>query len=147
MSDQYEAFRAFARAEIAHAALQSEIRLKEILIREVPPLVKVEPGLKGDKGDKGADSVEPGPKGDAGDKGDRGTDGMVTREEMLEEIEKRVAEINVRTFADIYKGVYKPDELYTRGVLTTWGGSLWLSLVDTKKKPGENGDWRLIVKK
>jgi hypothetical protein len=36
---------------------------------------------------------------------------------------------------------------YARGLLATWGGSLWLSLADTRAKPGENGDWRLVVKR
>jgi len=79
--------------------------------------------------------------------GENGADGIPTIEDVEAVVERRVADINVRTFADTYKGVYKPGELYTRGVLTTWGGSLWLSLADTKNKPGENGDWKLVVKK
>jgi hypothetical protein len=53
----------------------------------------------------------------------------------------------VRTIADSYQGVFETDRAYARGLLATWGGSLWLSMADTRAKPGENGDWRLVVKR
>lgn len=97
-------------------------------------------GHDGKDGERGADSIIPGPKGDDG------ADGIATREELDSIIEARMADIQVRSFADAYEGVWK-DGLHKRGVFTTWGGSLWLSLADTENKPGENGDWRLVVKK
>lgn len=122
------------------------------------PGPKGDPGEKGERGEKGvgergadgingkdgAPSTVPGPKGD---KGERGTDGIATREELNSLIEERVAEIQVRTFADVYQGVYENGRLYERGLLTTWGGSLWLSQAETRSKPGESAEWKLVVKK
>lgn len=103
-----------------------------------------ERGADGLAGRDGAASTVPGPQGE---RGERGADGIATREELESLVEKRVAEVQVRTFADLYQGVYESDKLYARGLLTTWGGSLWLSLAETRTKPGENGEWRLVVKK
>lgn len=105
---------------------------------------KGERGADGLNGKDGAPSTIPGPKGDTGE---RGADGVATREELHSLIEERMAEIQVRTFADVYQGVYQPDTAYARGQLVTWGGSLWLSQVDTRHKPGEAPDWKLVVKK
>jgi hypothetical protein len=105
----------------------------------------------GEKGEHGLASTVPGPKGDPstvpGPKGERGADGIATASELDARIEARFSELQVRTFADVYQGVFEPDKAYTRGLLATWGGSLWLSLTETRSKPGENGDWKLIVKK
>lgn len=105
---------------------------------------KGERGADGLNGKDGAPSTVPGPKGD---KGERGADGIATREELNSIVEQRFAEIQVRTFADVYQGVYENGRLYTRGLLTTWGGSLWLSKVETRGKPGESPDWSLVVKR
>lgn len=111
------------------------------------------PGPAGPQGERGADglagrdgaaSTVPGPQGE---RGERGADGIATLEELDARIEARFAELQVRTFADVYQGVFEPDKSYTRGLLTTWGGSLWLSLNQTRSKPGENDDWRLVVKR
>ena len=110
-------------------------------------------GAPGEKGERGADglngrdgapSLVPGPKGD---KGERGADGIATREEIEAVVMRHVADLQVRTFADVYQGVFEPDKAYTRGQLATWGGSLWLSQTETRAKPGENNDWKLIVKR
>lgn len=105
---------------------------------------KGERGADGINGKDGAPSTVPGPKGDTGE---RGADGIATREEIVEIVEERAADINVRTFADTYQGVYEPNRTYSRGVLVTWGGSLWLSQAEAKTKPGESADWKLVVKK
>jgi hypothetical protein len=118
------------------------------------------PGPKGDPGERGSDSIVPGPKGDPGadgkdsavpgpqgDPGERGADGIASREEIVEVVKRQVADLRVRTFADTYQGVYHSDQTYGRGLAATWDGSLWLSQVETRSKPGENGDWKLIVKK
>lgn len=111
-----------------------------------------EPGI-GEKGERGADGINgkdgapstvPGPKGDPGE---RGKDGIATREELESIVEQRFADVQVRSFADIYQGVYDPAKTYTRGNLATWGGSLWLSKSDTRTKPGESSDWQLVVKR
>ena len=104
------------------------------------------PGPQGDKGERGADGLQ-GPGGAPGVPGERGADGLASAAEIEAVVEKRVADVQVRTFADVYQGVYENDRLYARGVLATWGGSLWLSLAATRAKPGENTDWRLVVKK
>lgn len=110
------------------------------------------PGERGPQGERGADGVQgrdgtPGVQGERGPQGEKGTDGLTSLEEINASVEKRAAEIQVRTFADLYQGVYEPNKLYVRGVLATWGGSLWLSLAETRAKPGENGEWKLVVKK
>jgi hypothetical protein len=103
-------------------------------------------GERGLPGERGTDGLQ-GRDGAAGKDGARGADGIATREEIEAIVETRVAEVQVRTFAEVYQGVYENGKLYTRGLLVTWGGSLWLSLTDTSAKPGENGEWRLVVKK
>lgn len=149
MSDPLEkAFDEFADAvEKRVTGLIEEVRgLRTQLETRAAPEPKVIEGPPGKDGTNGIDGKD-GKDGADGRPGERGADGIATREELQAEIEKLVAEINVRTFADIYKGVYKAGDIYTRGVLATWGGSLWLSLNETKAKPGETPDWRLIVKK
>lgn len=114
-----------------------------------------ERGPAGEKGERGADGLQgrdgmPGRDGAAGEKGERGergADGIATRAELDALIEARFAELQVRSFADVYQGVFEPGTLYARGRLATWGGSLWLSLNETKSKPGETEDWRLVVKR
>lgn len=114
-----------------------------------------ERGPAGEKGERGADGLQgrdgppgrDGAAGERGERGERGADGIATRAELDAFIEARFAEVQVRTFADLYQGVFEPGTLYTRGRLATWGGSLWLSLSDTRSKPGENEDWRLVVKR
>lgn len=103
-------------------------------------------GIAGANGKDGRDGVD-GKAGAQGEKGERGADGIATREEIMAIVEERAADINVRTFADVYQGVYEPNKLYARGVLATWGGSLWLALAETQAKPGESPNWKLVVKK
>lgn len=110
-------------------------------------------GERGEPGERGADglagrdgapSTVPGPRGE---RGERGADGIATLAELDARIEARFSELQVRTFADVYQGVFENEKSYTRGSLATWGGSLWLSLRDTRSKPGEDGDWKLVVKR
>lgn len=105
---------------------------------------KGERGADGLNGKDGAPSTIPGPQGE---KGERGANGIATREELESIIEERMADVQVRTFADFYQGVYEPNRTYSRGLAVTWGGSLWLSKAETKTKPGESTDWQLFVKK
>jgi hypothetical protein len=103
-----------------------------------------ERGADGLNGKDGAPSTVSGPKGD---KGERGADGIATREEIELLVEQRMADVQVRTFADLYQGVWQPErEVYTRSQCVTWGGHLFLCLKDTKGKPAESPDWRMIVK-
>jgi len=103
-------------------------------------------GERGLPGERGTDGLQ-GRDGAVGKDGARGADGIATREEIESIVETRVSEVQVRTFADVYQGVYENGKPYTRGLLVTWGGSLWLSLAETSAKPGENTEWRLVVKK
>ncbi len=126
---------------------KEEIRgmLAEIQTRAVP--VEGPQGPAGPQGEGGIQGPqgEPGP---AGAVGERGTDGIATREEVEEVVTRKVNELEARSFADFYHGVYKPDTDYTRGSLATWDGSLWLAQVETRLKPGDkNADWKLVVKK
>jgi len=53
----------------------------------------------------------------------------------------------VVTLADCYKGTRSSDSTHhRRGDLVTDRGSCWLAIKDTTARPGETGDWHLIVK-
>lgn len=110
-------------------------------------------GKDGERGERGADglagrdgaaSIVPGPRGEPGE---RGTDGIATLEELDARIEARFAEIQVRTFADMYRGVYRSGETYKRGQFATWDGSLHLALADTTDKPMTSPAWQLVTKR
>ncbi len=101
------------------------------------------PGPKGEKGEAGVDSTVPGPKGETGE---RGTDGIATREELDEIKRELAADLQVRTFADSYREVFKPGEMYKRGEFVTWNGSLHLAVADTTAKPMESPDWKQVTK-
>ena len=58
----------------------------------------------------------------------------------------RIAELEKRTFADVYRGVWQPGT-YERGSAVTWEGSLWICRMETTAKPGTNADWQLAVKR
>jgi hypothetical protein len=100
-------------------------------------------GPQGPMGERGADGLSgrDGAPGPQGERGERGADGIATRAELDARIEARFAELQVRTFADVYQGVFEPDKVYARGLLTTWGGSLWLSLARHAIEAGR--EWRL----
>lgn len=131
--------------EVRLTAHKNEIQgtLDELRTREAPKVIEGPPGKNGVDGTNGKDGKD----GTDGRAGERGTDGIATHEELKAVAQEVFADFQVRTFADIYTGVYKPGENYQRGNFTTWGGSLWLALRDTKAKPGETPDWKLVVKK
>ncbi len=113
-----------------------------------------EPGKDGTPGKDGIDGKDgtPGLNGERGADGVNGRDGIATREELDTLIEQRVearfADVQVRSFADIYRGTYDPANTYTRGLTTTWDGSLWLSERDTNRQPGTtDSGWKLITKR
>lgn len=105
-----------------------------------------ERGADGAPGERGADGRdgEPGPPGPAGRDG---TDGIATREELEALVEERFRDVQARTLADIYRGVFKTGSDYARGDVVTFDGSLWLALSATAARPGTNGEWQLITKK
>lgn len=133
----YEAMRAYIRL-----AVEAEFAKQKPETRSAPE-PKVIEGPAGKDGTNGKDGVD----GKDGTPGKDGVNGIATREELKAAAQEVFADFQVRTFADVWQGTYKPGELYTRGVFTTWGGSLWLALSDTKAKPGETPDWKLVVKK
>lgn len=133
------------------ANLREEIRsLREQLDTRAAPqptVIEGPPGPAGPQGERG----EQGPQGEvgpAGAVGERGADGIPTIEEVEEVVTRKVNELEARSFADFYNGVYKEGTAYTRGSLATWDGSLWLAQTETTQKPGDkNADWKLVVKK
>jgi hypothetical protein len=107
-----------------------------------------ERGTDGAPGERGADGLN-GRDGTPGERGERGADGIATREELDSLIEARFAEVQTRTFADIYRGTFDPKQgIYARGLTTTYDGSLWLSERDTDRQPGTiDSGWKLITKR
>lgn len=47
----------------------------------------------------------------------------------------------------IYRGVWREDEIYQRGDMTTWGGSIWHCNEDNCTSKPDGGSWTLAVKK
>lgn len=109
-------------------------------------------GAPGEPGARGADGVSgrdgsPGKDGTPGAKGERGADGIATRAELESIVEARFAELQVRSLADSWRGVWTPDTTYQRGNVAQWDGSPWLALKDNTAKPGTSNDWVLFAKK
>lgn len=106
-------------------------------------------GKDGIPGERGADGI--GRDGKDGINGRDGKDGVATIEEIRaianDAVETRYADVVVRSIADSYQDVYKRGWTYPRGVLTTWDGSLWLSLRENQDQPGVNDSWKLVVKR
>lgn len=64
-------------------------------------------------------------------------------------IEARVAaleELHTKSLADTYRGTWQPNNIYERGSLVTFKGSLWLCMTDAAGPPGTGDQFRLIVK-
>lgn len=101
-------------------------------------------GREGLAGRDGAPSIVAGPPGPPGE---RGSDGIATLAELDARIEARFAELQVRTFADVYRGVFRAGDMYKRGEFATWDGSLHLALADTTDKPMTSGAWQLVTKR
>lgn len=135
----FEAMREFIRAQVALEVT----RQTAALTREAPKVIEGPPGKDGRDGRDGVDGKDGAP----GEKGERGVDGIGTPEELDARIELRFRDLVVRSFADVYRDVYRADESYTRGDVVTWGGSLWLAKADTRAKPEQSPDWKLIVKR
>lgn len=108
-----------------------------------------ERGERGETGERGADGMpgRDGAPGPQGERGERGADGIATREELEALIEERFADIQIRSLADWYQGVFRPDIDYRRGNLVQWDGSLFLAQKDTRATPTDGTDWRLVTKK
>jgi hypothetical protein len=106
-----------------------------------------ERGTDGAPGERGADGIN-GRDGTPGERGERGADGIATREELDSLIEARFADIQVRNLADIYQGTFDPKQSYSRGLTSTWDGSLWLATRETSAQPGTiDSGWKLITKR
>jgi hypothetical protein len=60
----------------------------------------------------------------------------------------QVKEFSFNTPHMIYRGVYRPEDLYEKGDAVTLAGSLWHCNKDgTASKPGDDADWTLAVKR
>jgi hypothetical protein len=105
-----------------------------------------DPGPQGERGADGRVGAD-GPQGPAGERGERGTDGIATREELEAIIEERFADLQIRSLADWYQGVFRADGSYERGHLVQWDGSLFLAQKRTSATPLDGPDWKLVTKK
>jgi hypothetical protein len=102
-------------------------------------------GPIGERGPAGESVV--GPVGPMGPQGERGADGVASVEEIEAIVQRAVTELQTRSIVDLYRDVYRLGETYHRGEFATWDGSLWLAQADTRAKPGETPDWKMVVKK
>lgn len=68
----------------------------------------------------------------------------------LDSLEKTAAELKAaqsKTLADAFRGPWMAGTNFKRGDLVVADGSLWLSMVDTREKPGAGSDWKMITKR
>lgn len=130
MSDSalYEAMREFIRATVA-----LEVTKAVTEIRSAMPDPQV---------------IE-GPQGPAGEPGPQGETGVVNVEDLNALVDARFVELQTRTLADVFRGAWKPEEIYNRGEIALWDGSPWLMMSDsqTQAKPGSSPDWKLFAKR
>ena len=132
--------------EIAKWALEFERRGQEILQRAIE---KIRPPADGKDGVPGKDGIN----------GKDGADGLgfedleVFQKDERNIIIKFVREGKVKEFGLSFpvlidRGVFKSDNFYARGDGVTYAGSFWICQKEKpSSKPGEDGSWRLAVKR
>jgi collagen type III alpha len=120
-------------AELAKWALDFERRAGDTLQRTVDRLPKPQNGKDGADG-LGFDDLE------VSHDGARGFTLKFAQGD-------RVKEFSFKIPALLEQGVYAVGRSYDKGDGVTFGGSYWIAQTDTSRKPGENADWRLAVKK
>src|SRR5262245_14147698 len=70
---------------------------------------------------------------------------IASRDERIEKLEARVAELEARTESS-YKYAFFDGAEYHAGNLVTDRSSLWLAKRTTTARPGGNDDWKLVVR-
>jgi integrin beta 3 len=58
-----------------------------------------------------------------------------------------IAELIAKSFEDWHQGTWEPGRRYKAAKLTTYGGSIFLSRVETDEQPTKSDDWVLILKR
>jgi hypothetical protein len=63
----------------------------------------------------------------------------------VRELHARIEELEQQTLRDA--GVWEANKVYGTGMVVSDHGSAWVCKAPTCRRPGESGDWRLLVKK
>jgi hypothetical protein len=145
--------------ETRSAITDVQTRAAELQTRSGPPGEQGQQGERGEPGPAGKDGRDgvDGKDGAPGQQGERGADGIASVAELdarfaaiearaLALIDERVAEIQVRTWADYHQRTFERGTRYKRGALVAWGGATHLAMVDTAAEPGTSADWQMIAK-
>lgn len=125
-----------------------------------------EKGLDGANGRDGVDGRDgqpgvPGRDGAIGPQGEKGLDGINGRDGTLEhatfvQVDSRTGRWlradgstlgEMKSPATIYRGIFRPGDVYEEGDAVTRGGSLWIARERTQTTPGEGASgWQLAAK-
>lgn len=133
----YEQMRAYIRSTVELEFLKQK---PETRSAPEPKVIEGPPGKDGTSGKDGIDGKDGAP-------GKDGVNGIATREEIQEIVKREVIELQTRSLADAYVGVFRPGDSYKRGAIAQWEGTPWLALSDTKGTPGLSPEWKLFAKK
>jgi hypothetical protein len=69
-------------------------------------------------------------------------------ESRIAGIAERLAALETRVDAGLdYLGTHEHGKAYRRNSAVTHDGSIWISLRETRQRPGDGPDWRLAVRK
>jgi len=71
-----------------------------------------------------------------------------TARDQLAALADRVAALEAKVADGLqYEGVHEPDRAYRRNLAVTHDGSIWISMRETRQRPGDGADWKLAVKR
>jgi hypothetical protein len=112
------------------------------------------PGRDGEKGETGAK----GAPGQAGEKGAPGKDGIGFDSWAVEYNDEREITFvvgalehqkrhKIRLPIPIYRGIYRPGEIFFRGDCVTYDNSTWIATKDTKEPPERSRDWQMCMRR
>jgi integrin beta 3 len=141
-----EEVRTVFEGEIAKWALEFERRAQDILQKAIDRIPQPSPGKDGINGISGLNGKD-------------GKDGLGFEDLSLVQTDERSLVVRFAgngktkefplTFPVLIdKGVFKPESSYQKGDGVTYAGSFWICQKDQPgSKPGEDGSWRLAVKR
>ncbi len=141
--------RGIFEGEIAKWALEFERRAQDTHQRAIDRIPAPAPGKDGINGKDGSN----------GEDGKDGADGLGFDDlEIVQTAERNVIlrfsrNGKTKDFSHSFpvlldRGIYKPESQYQKGDGVTYAGSFWICQKDRPgSKPGEDGDWRLAVKR